>query len=115
MKIDLGPKNWPVIKMHIVVTEDVRDKLARQFIERLDYASNLACVEFIPGETKEAGYDCTDIVIHPIPAESEDKWMEKLCLEQRISLVRSGFSSLNHETKSLLLTELVDMIQIKKV
>lgn len=64
IKIDLGPS----IKVQVVSTDDVRDKLMKQFFEELGYSSNLAYIHF-EGISKENGEAVKDISIYPIGAE----------------------------------------------
>lgn len=64
IKIDLGPS----IKVQVVSTDDVRDKLMKQFFEKLGYSSNLAYIHF-EGVSKENGEAVKDISIYPIGAE----------------------------------------------
>lgn len=54
LKIALGQNNEPVINMMAVMTDDIRDQLCRQWIERLGGESNLAYCRF--GEQVKNNY-----------------------------------------------------------
>ena len=60
IRFDLNPENEAVVTSEIIYTDDVRDKVARTFYERLGYESNLAYISIHPdteihGQTIKSG------------------------------------------------------------
>lgn len=51
IKFDLNSQDQAVVTAEIIYTDDVRDKVARTFYERLGYDSNLAFIEILPYDT----------------------------------------------------------------
>lgn len=53
IKIDFDENGQPIIKVDIVKTEDVRDKLLQRFVEKLGYQSSYCKIDFLHGSTLE--------------------------------------------------------------
>jgi hypothetical protein len=59
---DLDGGNNPIILVHAEHSDDVRDKIARQFVERFGHSSNVAVVSFKPTDNGNTLY------ISPLPS-----------------------------------------------
>ncbi len=70
IKIALGQSNEPVINMVAVMTDDIRDQLCRQWIERLGGESNLAYCRFGEQSKDTAGDYCVHMEISPLGPKS---------------------------------------------
>lgn len=94
VKFDLDSQDEAVISAGIVPSShDVRDKIARTFIERLGYESNLALIQFLPdtecdGEQygRKGLFGQKNIVIKTFGANDEKtclkRLVEQLCTDQ---------------------------------
>lgn len=70
IKIALGQNNEPVINMVAIQTDDIRDQLCRQWIERLGGESNLAYAQFgVQDKDTEDNWVC-HMVISPLGPKS---------------------------------------------
>jgi len=72
-------ENAPIIKATIILTDDVRDEIAKKFIEGFGYESNLAYVQFKPMEIISGQ---TDIEIFPIKLRAGSSRIKELPTEQ---------------------------------
>lgn len=63
IRFDLNSQDQAVVTAEIVYTDDVRDKVARTFYERLGYESNLAYVEIHPDTEIHGIQDGKDVSI----------------------------------------------------
>lgn len=61
---DLDGGNNPIILVHAEHSDDVRDKIARQFVERFGHSSNVCTMSFKPS-VKDG---TTDLSISPLPS-----------------------------------------------
>jgi hypothetical protein len=63
VQFDIDQTGNPVVSMRVEVTDDVRDKLAKRFIEKLGHDSALAVISFRPDPIEGV----SDAVINPVP------------------------------------------------
>lgn len=106
IKIDLGNDNGPVIKLHIIATDDVRDQLMKQFGQRLNYTSNLAFVEF-----SGTGFDFPvdsyqDMIISPITGGEEVRWINRLTQDQCRAIIPLAYDVLSNTDRTQVLASI---------
>lgn len=102
LKIGFGDNNSPVIYIRTFDTDDIRDTLCRQFGQKLNYTSNLAFVEFA-GTQLIDGERSDDITVTPITGGEEDKWINRLTVEQCRAIIPLAFQVLPVDEQSALL------------
>lgn len=63
IRFDLNSQDQAVVTAEIIYTDDVRDKVARTFYERLGYESNLAYIEIHPDYEIHGIRDTKDVSV----------------------------------------------------
>lgn len=112
IKIDLGPS----IKVQVISTDDVRDKLMKQFFEELGYSSNLLYVQYDGHSGTTDGFTVKDITLYPIADGGEgssERFTEEayfrrseVCIGQCKRLIPLCFSQIPYNDREELLKEL---------
>lgn len=51
LRFDIGEDNSPIIYFEVEQTDDLRDKIAKRFIEELGYESNWLTIQFLPSDS----------------------------------------------------------------
>lgn len=83
---DLDHSNAPIIKAQILSSPDVRDKIAKRFIEELGHLSKWCCIQPI----SETDYMISPIGPHELMVHAEDMLKAALEYEARISQVTAS-------------------------
>ncbi len=87
---DLGDYNKSVVKVHTQYSEDVRDKIARDFSGGFGYNSNLAYCKFLPVDSGQSLMEITPFdgsiddsqrIVKDLPTEQLES-MQKAITEQ---------------------------------
>jgi hypothetical protein len=66
IRIDFIEGNLPAIKVKIVYSDDVRDRLVASFFDHLDFTSSWAEVEFHPIHSVDCGDAVQTVVLKPV-------------------------------------------------
>lgn len=108
LKIALGCLNEPVINLSAIATDDIRDQLCRQFIERLGHESNLAFVEFGYQSITLPDPVC-NVSIQPIHPDELGRYINRLSLKLVKDIIPLAFQMFGHVDRDMILSELTKL------
>lgn len=91
---DLDGGNNPIILAHAEHSDDVRDKIAKRFVEKLGHSSNLAVISFMPQSIN----GIQDLHISPLPSSAFDsKEVERLIYDVSLDQLREFADTIHKE------------------